>query len=100
MINKIEITSDFKTISKGFVLELGDITVITGENNSGKTNLIKAINDKNANFVENKININPEIIYTEKYCKLRKKCLRFLSDKEKFDCEFFEPQHHRPLNST
>ena len=44
--------------------------------------------------------LNPEIIYTEKYCKLRKKCLRFLSDKEKFDCEFFEPQHHRPLNST
>lgn len=37
--------------------------------------------------------LKPEIAYTEKYCKLKKKCLRFLLDKEKFDCEFFESQH-------
>ena len=33
---------------------------------------------------------NPEITYTEKYCKLKKKGLRFLSDKEKFDCKLFK----------
>ena len=36
--------------------------------------------------------LNPEISYTEKYCKLKKKCLQFLSDKEKFDCKVFKPQ--------
>ncbi len=39
---------------------------------------------------ENKL--NPEITYTEKYCKLKKKCLQFLSDKEKFDCKVFKPK--------
>lgn len=34
--------------------------------------------------------LNPEIVYTEKYCKLKKRCLRSLSDKEKFDCKSFK----------
>lgn len=43
MIKKITIKDDYKTISANFSLELGRITVITGGNNSGKTNFIKTI---------------------------------------------------------
>lgn len=50
MIKKIEITKQNKTIPKNFILELGQVTVITGENNSGKTNFINEIIGKNAKF--------------------------------------------------
>lgn len=43
MIKKIKITKEYKTIPKDFILELEQMTVITGENNSGKTNFIKAV---------------------------------------------------------
>ncbi|TSD03404.1 MAG: ATP-dependent old family endonuclease [Parcubacteria group bacterium Athens0714_16] len=51
MIKKIEITKQNKTIPENFILELGQITVITGENNSGKTNFINEIIGKNTKFV-------------------------------------------------
>jgi len=37
--------------------------------------------------------LNPEVTYTEKYCRLKKKCLRFLPDKEKFGCKLFKPKN-------
>lgn len=42
MIKKIKITKEYKTIPKDFELNLEKMTVITGENNSGKTNFIRA----------------------------------------------------------
>ena len=68
IIKKIKITKEYKTIPKDFVLKLGQMTVITGENNSGKTNFIKAVNDekdeKNVEFLdESEKNLTPEIIY-------------------------------------
>ena len=43
MIKKIKIKNEYKTIPENFVLELEQMTVITGENNSGKTNFIRAV---------------------------------------------------------
>lgn len=65
MIKKIKITQKYKTIPKDFILELNQMTVITGENNTGKTNFIKAINDKeNVEFVDESGNeLTPEIVY-------------------------------------
>ncbi|HEY9586233.1 MAG TPA: AAA family ATPase [Candidatus Paceibacterota bacterium] len=65
MIKKIKITKEYKTIPKDFILELGQMTVITGENNSGKTNFIKAVNEgKGVEFLnESAGKLNPEIVY-------------------------------------
>jgi predicted ATPase len=72
MIETIKIKNEYKTIPENFPLELGRMTVITGENNSGKTNFIKIvageakINRKiiEAEFLDknNKI-LTPEIVY-------------------------------------
>jgi len=65
MIKKIKITKEYKTIPKDFILELKQMTVITGENNSGKTNFIKAVDDKRgAEFLdENDGKLTPKIVY-------------------------------------
>jgi len=68
MIKSIEIIKKYKTIPDNFVLKLEQMTIITGENNSGKTNFIKALNDKkraeNVKFLdESKGELTPEIIY-------------------------------------
>jgi len=65
MIRKIRITKAEKTVPKDAKLELGHMTVITGENNSGKTNFIKEILGKNVKFIdENNEPINNlEIVY-------------------------------------
>ena len=65
MIKEIIITEKHKTIPKDFMLELERITVITGENNSGKTNFIKAVNSKkNVKFFsEEKVELTTEIVY-------------------------------------
>ncbi len=42
-ITKIEIEGAHRSIESGFNLELGDITVIAGENNSGKTNFMRVV---------------------------------------------------------
>jgi len=70
MIKKIKITKPHKTIQKDFELEIEKMTVITGENNSGKTNFIQAINSKkdtkftNAEFLdENGGPLTPITVY-------------------------------------
>ena len=65
MIKKIKITEKYKTIPKDFVLELEQMTVITGENNSGKTNFIKAVNaGGDVKFLDkDDKELTPEIIY-------------------------------------
>ncbi|MDO8611174.1 MAG: AAA family ATPase [bacterium] len=70
MIKKIKITKLHKTIPIGFELELERMTVLTGENNTGKTNFIQAITIKkdaeflNAEFFDNKNNpVVPTIVY-------------------------------------
>lgn len=65
MIKKIKITKEYKTIPKDFVLKLEQMTVITGENNSGKTNFIKAVNDERDVEFFNEVSekLTPEIIY-------------------------------------
>lgn len=74
MIKTIEITSKNKTIPKGFKLSLEQMTVITGKNNTGKTNFVEAVNnrEKETNklnkvkfFDENdaELTIEPEMIY-------------------------------------
>ena len=65
MIKKIKVTKKSKTITANFELELGQITVITGENNSGKTNFIKAVNSKkNIEFTnEAGAESSPKIVY-------------------------------------
>lgn len=68
MIKSIEIIKKYKTIPDNFVLKLEQMTIITGENNSGKTNFIKALNDKkraeNVKFLdESKGELTPKIIY-------------------------------------
>ncbi|TSC84828.1 MAG: ATP-dependent old family endonuclease [Parcubacteria group bacterium Gr01-1014_13] len=60
MIKKIKIKKSHKTIQKDFELDLEKTTVITGKNNSGKTNFIQAVNAKkdveftNAEFLDEK----------------------------------------------
>lgn len=44
-ISKIKLNVKYKSIKKPFNLKLGDLTVITGVNNSGKTNFIEAVNE-------------------------------------------------------
>ncbi|KKQ38091.1 MAG: ATP-dependent OLD family endonuclease [Candidatus Nomurabacteria bacterium GW2011_GWA2_42_41] len=65
MIKKITITKESKSIPKNFELELGQLTVITGENNSGKTNFIRAVwGLKGVEFLdENGEKLEPEIVY-------------------------------------
>lgn len=43
MIKKITILDEYRTIPEKFLLELKHMTVITGENNSGKSNFIRAV---------------------------------------------------------
>lgn len=45
MIKKIKITKNNKTILKDVEVELGNITIFAGENNSGKTQIINAIEE-------------------------------------------------------
>lgn len=70
MIKKIKIIKPYKTIQKDFELELERMTVITGENNSGKTNFIQAVNSRkdtkftNAEFLDEKgAPLTPSIVY-------------------------------------
>lgn len=53
MITKILIEKVNKSIPKGFELLLNEMTVITGENNSGKTNFLSAlVRDEKTNKFE------------------------------------------------
>jgi len=65
IIKKIKIIEGYKTIPKDFILELKKLTVITGENNSGKTNFIEALQNKRGVEFINKNNekLIPEIAY-------------------------------------
>lgn len=64
IIRKIKILEKYKTIPENFVLELKHLTVITGENNSGKTNFIEAIDKVKVEFLnENNEKLTPEIVY-------------------------------------
>jgi len=65
IIRKIKVIEEYKTIPKDFVLELKQLTVITGENNSGKTNFIEAVNNESGvEFIDkNDEKLNPEIVY-------------------------------------
>jgi AAA15 family ATPase/GTPase len=74
MIKTIEITSKNKTIPKGFKLSLEKMTVITGKNNTGKTNFVETVNsrEKETNKLNkvkffdesnNELKVEPEIIY-------------------------------------
>lgn len=71
MIKKIEIVKPHKTIPDNFKLELEKMTVITGENNSGKTNFCQAVisKDKEENFDKVKFldeegdSLIPDIVY-------------------------------------
>ncbi|MFA6273916.1 MAG: AAA family ATPase [Candidatus Paceibacterota bacterium] len=72
MIKKIEIKKGYRTIPDNFNLELEKMTVITGVNNSGKTNFIKILAGeakikkelKKADFFNEKgESVIPEIVY-------------------------------------
>ena len=66
IIKKIKIIEKWKTIPKDFVLELKQLTVITGENNSGKTNFIEAVNNDGTKVEfldENDGKLTPKIVY-------------------------------------
>lgn len=72
MINKIKITQKYNTIPKDFELKIGRMTVITGENNSGKTNFIRTVAGEakvNKKIVkvefsdESDTPLTPEIVY-------------------------------------
>jgi len=69
VIKKINIkTGDGKTIESGFCLNLDQLTIITGENNSGKTNFMKLVAGESktgeTEFLdENGKPITPEIVY-------------------------------------
>ena len=72
MIKKIKIKNKYKTIPEDFVLGLEKMTVITGKNNSGKTNFIKAVAGEakvekkpvKVEFLdENEKPLIPEIVY-------------------------------------
>jgi predicted ATPase len=79
MIQKIKFNKDYKSIPMNFEIDLKKLTVITGENNSGKTNFIEKVSSKkDVSFIENgDENENVEIIYfpadninpTENECK-------------------------------
>ena len=61
---KIKVIEMYKTIPEDFVLELKQLTVITGENNSGKTNFIEAVDKTKVEFLdENDEKLDPEIVY-------------------------------------
>lgn len=49
-ISKIKIGEKYRTIPKGFELDILNFTMITGENNTGKTNFVKAIVEGKASF--------------------------------------------------
>lgn len=51
-IKKIIVNREYKSIPDKFELEINDFTVITGENNSGKTNFIKTIDDGKVKFLD------------------------------------------------
>jgi len=64
VVKKIKVIEEYRTIPKDFVLELKQLTVITGENNSGKTNFIEAVDKTKVEFLdENDEKLAPEIIY-------------------------------------
>ncbi len=72
MIKKIKIKDAYRTIPADFLLGLKQMTVITGENNSGKTNFIKTVVGEakvKKEFIkveflkENDIPIIPKIVY-------------------------------------
>jgi len=65
MIDSIVVGSQNKTIPAGFRMDLGKLTVVTGENNTGKTNFVKTIVDgKNVQFLDTDGNlVHPKIIY-------------------------------------
>lgn len=50
-ISEIKLKDTYKSIEKPFNLRLGDLTVITGVNNSGKTNFIEAVNEREKYFI-------------------------------------------------
>jgi len=54
MIKKIIIKDAYRTISLDFSLELEKMTIITGKNNSGKTNFITSNGDSH-HFIKNMI---------------------------------------------
>ncbi|OGZ67183.1 MAG: hypothetical protein A3D35_03615 [Candidatus Staskawiczbacteria bacterium RIFCSPHIGHO2_02_FULL_34_9] len=52
-ISKIIFNEENKTIKKGFILDgLKEFTVITGENNTGKTNFIKGVAEEKVQFID------------------------------------------------
>ncbi|MFZ2038676.1 MAG: AAA family ATPase [Minisyncoccia bacterium] len=65
MIKIIKIPKKEKTVPEGFTLELENMTVITGENNAGKTNFINAVRGKNSEFTDDKgLKVTtPKIVY-------------------------------------
>src|SRR3990172_2706277 len=67
MIKKIIIPKLYKTIPKDFTLKLSKITVITGENNVGKTNFINEIFSGNVAFCDENdeviLGLEPEIVF-------------------------------------
>lgn len=72
MIKKIKIPKAYRTIPDNFELPLSEFTVITGENNSGKTNFIRIVaREAKANrksvevefLDENDKLLSPEIVY-------------------------------------
>ena len=64
MIKKIKTTKKNKCIPLNFQIDLGNMTIITGENNAGKTTFIKQIVDKKeiTFFGENKKEIEKKIL--------------------------------------
>lgn len=62
-VKKVEIIKKHRTIFPKFSIDLNDMTVITGKNNSGKTNFIKAINEGKAIFYNGKRKLKPDVIY-------------------------------------
>jgi AAA15 family ATPase/GTPase len=72
MIKKVKINQKYRTIPENFELDLENTTVITGINNSGKTNFIKILAGEAKNgripiealfYDENDSEISPEIVY-------------------------------------
>jgi AAA15 family ATPase/GTPase len=63
MIKEIKFTTEQKTIPAGFLLELDNLTVITGENNAGKTNFVKAVSERSNIEFESDEGVVPEIVF-------------------------------------